>query len=71
VRPDQPQDPGATRGERYATDVGGCHWQAGTRAELLGAALEELAWSGPQRTIAAALRVEAGEYLARYRRRRG
>jgi hypothetical protein len=44
--------------------------EAGTKAELLGAALDELARAGAQRMIAAALRVEADEYVARHQEAR-
>jgi putative transposase len=44
--------------------------EAGTKEELVGATLDELARAGAQRMIATALRIEADEYVARYRETR-
>ena len=44
--------------------------EKGTRADGVGATLDELVRAGAQRMITAALRIEADEYVARYRERR-
>jgi putative transposase len=44
--------------------------EGGTTQELVGATLDELARAGAQRMIAAALRMEADEYVARYQEAR-